>query len=236
MADSLSHSKQERIVVLDFLGAGGMEPVGQELAAEFRTALSKSARGFRVDDRSQLLEVLRENDLVPGNIRDSQAASWLLRQTGADTSILGNISAGIGGLRLSVTAHRVADSDSIVSFETSVPVTQDLKALEESEEDGFTSFARGGQNGYSSPQCIYCPRPNYSAEALKSRVEGDVVLQMTIGEEGAARDIRVKIPMPYGLTQQAIDAVKEWRLKPATGPDGKPAAVREEVDVAFEAW
>jgi hypothetical protein len=39
---------------------------------------------------------------------------------------------------------------------------------------------------------------------------------------------------PGGLTAQAIEAVKKWRLSPATGPDGKPAAVRQIIEVTFK--
>jgi hypothetical protein len=31
-----------------------------------------------------------------------------------------------------------------------------------------------------------------------------------------------------------VEAVRTWRLRPALGPDGKPAAVREIVEVAFQ--
>jgi outer membrane biosynthesis protein TonB len=36
-----------------------------------------------------------------------------------------------------------------------------------------------------------------------------------------------------GLTEMAIAAVQKWKFKPATGPDGKVAAVREIVTLSF---
>ena len=39
--------------------------------------------------------------------------------------------------------------------------------------------------------------------------------------------------LPFGLTEEAIETVKKWKLRPATGPDGKPAAVREEVELGI---
>jgi Gram-negative bacterial TonB protein C-terminal len=58
----------------------------------------------------------------------------------------------------------------------------------------------------------------------------------TIDTEGHPRDIRVKVGLPYGMTQQADEAVKEWRLKPAIGPDGKPAAFRATIEMAFRLY
>ena len=232
MAGALSHSKQKSVVVFDFLGPSTMDAVGEKLAVDFSEALAKSAHDFRVDDRSRLLEMLKEKSLVPGNIRDAHTALWLLRQFGSDTAILGTMSNGIGGLRLSIEAYRVSGSDSIMSLETSIPLTEDLKLLVRRDEASDPST----RTGYSGPSCIYCPRADYSDEASAHKVQGTLVLALTIDEEGHAKDISVKIPMPYGLTEQAIKAVKEWRLKPATGADGKPVAVRQEVEVTFELY
>lgn len=232
VAGALSHSKQKSVVVFDFFGPSTMDAVGEKLAVDFSAALAKSAHDFRVEDRSRLLEMLKKNGLVTGNIRDLHTALWLLRQSGSDTAILGTMSNGIGGLRLSVEAHRVSDSDSIVSFDTSIPLTEDLRSLVREDEESDRSM----KIGYSGPSCIYCPRATYSEEASEHKVQGTVVLDLTIDEAGQAKDISARIPMPYGLTEQAIKAIKEWRLKPATGADGKPVAVRQEAEVTFELY
>lgn len=234
MASALSHSKQKTVVVFDFFGADKPGAVGQKLADEFSVALAKSGHDFQVQDRSHVLEILRKNSLAPGSIRDSDTASWFLKETDADAVILGTMSNGLGGLGLSVEAYRVSDSYPIASFEASVPFTADLKALAgENEEEEFATLPRSGKNGYSTPTCIYCPSPEYSTEASKHGVKGTVVLEFTVDEEGHTKDIRVKLAMPYGLTQQAIQAAQTWRLKSATGPDGKPAEVRQEATVTF---
>jgi outer membrane biosynthesis protein TonB len=42
--------------------------------------------------------------------------------------------------------------------------------------------------------------------------------------------------LPCGLTAAAIEAVKKWKLAPAKGPDGKPAAVRQMIEVRFNLY
>src|SRR5580698_2930268 len=55
----------------------------------------------------------------------------------------------------------------------------------------------------------------------------------SVEEDGRARHIRIKKAMLGGLTETASGAVQKWRFKPARGPDGKAAAVREMVTVSF---
>jgi TonB family protein len=100
----------------------------------------------------------------------------------------------------------------------------------------------GGPHYYSSangkPLVTYfskfsSPQPDYTTDAAHHKLEGIVVLELTIDEDGQARDVRVKVGLPYGLTQQAIDTVTKWRFRPARDSDGKPAAVRQTVEVTF---
>jgi len=55
-----------------------------------------------------------------------------------------------------------------------------------------------------------------------------------VGVNGQADDIVIKKPLPDGLTETAIAAVKSWKFSPALGPDRKPAAVRQVIEVAFD--
>jgi TonB family protein len=98
------------------------------------------------------------------------------------------------------------------------------------------SLPMAGTMGYSTPTCVKCPTAKFSKEAVKHKYEGTVTLRITADENGHAKDIAVEKGQPFGLTEQAIAAVKKWRFKPATGPDGKPAAVRINVQVAFRLY
>jgi TonB family protein len=237
VAGSLSHSKQKTIVILDFVGPGEIAVLGQKLAADFREALIKSAHDFRVEDRSQLLELLQKNDLLPGSIRDRETADWYLRNSGADAAILGTLSNGSGGVKLSLQAFSLRESELFSGLETSIPLTYDLKGLlGQHEKDEFASLPKADENGYISPACIYCPIPPFTAEASRRKFAGTVVMQITIDENGHARDIRVESALPYGLTEQATEAVREWRFKPSTGPNGKPAAVRTRIQTTFHLY
>ena len=234
MADSLAQTKQKSVAVFAFVGPDDTEALGQKLAGDFQRALVKSASSFRVEDRSQLLEILGRTSALSASVDDADTASWFLRDSDVDTAILGTVSNQTGSLRVRVQAFRVRDAHLISEFATIVPLADDLKQLVgRTTGREFGNWARGGKNGYSSPGCVRCPRPQFAGRPLGRVVEGTVVLEISVDEEGRARHIRIKKAMLGGLTEMALAAVQKWRFKPATGPDGKVAAVREMVTVSF---
>jgi len=97
-------------------------------------------------------------------------------------------------------------------------------------------FPRAGENGYGSPDCIYCPPPQFSDEAVTAKYQGVVTLLVVITPDGRATDIHVAQSPGLGLEEKAIEAVRTWRFKPAVGPDGKPAAVRMPIEVTFRLY
>jgi TonB family protein len=234
MADSLAQTKQKSVAVFAFVGPDDPEALGQKLAGDFQVALEKSAHGFRVEDRSQLLEILGRTSALSASVDDADTAAWFLRDSDVDTAILGTVSNESGNLRVRVQAFRVRDAHLVAEFATFVQLADDLKQLVgRSAGREFANWPRGGKNGYSSPVCVSCPHPQYTGRPLGRVVEGTVQLDITVDENGRARHIRIKKAMLDGLTEMGVAAVQKWRFKPATGPDGKVAAVRELVTLNF---
>lgn len=58
--------------------------------------------------------------------------------------------------------------------------------------------------------------PVYTEEARQARVSGIVILEVVIDRTGIVKDIRVLKSLPFGLSEAASDAVKQWTFKPAT--------------------
>lgn len=101
-------------------------------------------------------------------------------------------------------------------------------------DTGLSSYPNAGTGGYSVPTCVYCPRADYTEAATSAKIEGVVELIVVVTADGGVSGISVAKGLPGGLTLQAIEAVRKWRLKPAIGPDGKPAAVRQIIEVSFQ--
>ncbi len=90
-----------------------------------------------------------------------------------------------------------------------------------------------GRGGYGRPIITYKPRPEWTEEARRNRIQGVVVLSATFGADGVVRNIRVIRGLGYGLDEKAIEAAKQIKFIPARGPDGRPASVRATINVEF---
>lgn len=90
--------------------------------------------------------------------------------------------------------------------------------------------------GANVPTCVSCPRPQYTKKARKDKVEGTVVLKVTITPDSRATYISVTKSLREDLDTQAIDAVAQWKFKPATAPDGQVVPVSCPVEVTLRLY
>lgn len=65
----------------------------------------------------------------------------------------------------------------------------------------------------------------YTDEARAAAVEGTVVLDLVVGEDGRPRQIKVIHGLPHGLTRAAVRALSRCRFTPGEH-DGHPVSVR----------
>lgn len=93
-----------------------------------------------------------------------------------------------------------------------------------------------GTGGYGYPACLYCPQAQYSDEAVKAKYQGTVEIIAIITPDGRATEIQILKGVGLGLDQKAIEAVRTWRFSPALGPNGKPAPVRQVIEVTFHLY
>ena len=95
---------------------------------------------------------------------------------------------------------------------------------------------RAGINGVGVPECIYCPPPLYSDDARKAKYQGTVTLLVTVTVDGRATNISVVKSPGMGLDEKAIEQVRTWRFRPATGPSGKIVPVIVPIEVTFRLY
>lgn len=69
--------------------------------------------------------------------------------------------------------------------------------------------------GFEPPQLVSRSPANYTAEASRSRIDGVVLLRVTVAADGSVRNPRVLKGLGYGLDEQAAKSVLQWRYKPA---------------------
>lgn len=88
-------------------------------------------------------------------------------------------------------------------------------------------------SGITPPDLLKEVRPEFTEEARRQGIEGDVVLEIVVRADGTVGEVRVVQGLGGGLNRNAIQAVKQWRFSPARR-HGTPVDVMVEVAVAFK--
>lgn len=87
--------------------------------------------------------------------------------------------------------------------------------------------------GITPPGLIREVKPDYTEEARRRNLAGDVVLEIVVRRDGSVGEVRLLQGLGAGLDQRAVDAVKQWRFSPARRY-GSPVDVIVEVAVEFK--
>jgi TonB family protein len=88
-------------------------------------------------------------------------------------------------------------------------------------------------SGITAPGLVREVKPDYTEEARRRGVEGDVILEIVVRSDGSVGDIKVLQGLGAGLDRRAADAVRQWRFSPARRL-GTPVDVIVEVAVEFK--
>jgi TonB family protein len=83
-----------------------------------------------------------------------------------------------------------------------------------------------------APVLLSKTEPQYTADARLAKYQGKVTLYIEVGADGTPHNIQVVRGLGLGLDQRAIDALSQWRFKPATRA-GQPVPVQATVEVNF---
>jgi periplasmic protein TonB len=89
--------------------------------------------------------------------------------------------------------------------------------------------------GVSAPQLIFAPDPEFSDEARRAKFQGVCVVSLVVDSQGHPQQVQVVRHLGMGLDQKAVDAVKQYRFKPAT-LQGKPVPVEVNIEVTFRIY
>ena len=88
-------------------------------------------------------------------------------------------------------------------------------------------------SGITPPQLLREVKPDYTEDARRRGIEGDVVLEIVVRSDGSVGDVKVRQGLGGGLDRRAVDAVRQWKFSPAKRY-GTPVDVLVEVAVEFK--
>jgi protein TonB len=89
--------------------------------------------------------------------------------------------------------------------------------------------------GVSAPQVIFSVDPEFSDEARRAKYQGICVVSVIVDAQGNPQRVRVVRPLGMGLDEKAVDAVKQYKFKPAYY-QGHPVAVEVNIEVNFRIY
>lgn len=108
---------------------------------------------------------------------------------------------------------------------TPVPGNDALKRADE------VSFKAGGG---VPPVLLYSVKPEFTEPARKKHISGDVLITLLVNKEGRPLDVRVLKGLGLGLDEKAVEAVRQYRFKPATDAGGTAVERPMTVHVNFQ--
>jgi len=90
-------------------------------------------------------------------------------------------------------------------------------------------------DGIQMPTLEYEVKPKYTPEAMQAHIQGSIWLSVVVLETGNVGDVTItqSLDKEYGLDDEAVKTVKQWRFKPGM-KDGNPVAVRVEIEMTFK--
>ena len=87
--------------------------------------------------------------------------------------------------------------------------------------------------GIVQPRPLHQVRPKYTAEALRAKIQGTVLVEAMVLPDGTVGDVRItrSLDPVLGLDEEAINTARQWLFEPGTR-FGEPAAIL--VDLSFD--
>jgi TonB family protein len=89
--------------------------------------------------------------------------------------------------------------------------------------------------GVSAPSLVFSTDPEYTEKARRAKYQGVCVVALIVDEQGNPQRVQVVRHLGMGLDKKAVEAVRQYRFKPAM-LRGEPVAVTVNIEVNFKIY
>ena len=115
-----------------------------------------------------------------------------------------------------VTSYAQESKGSLGKVGSSVITSQTTKDVASPTPPASPDYASYNKNPtFKRPRILAKPDAEYTEEARRNSVRGQVLLRVLLAETGEVTRIRVVQGLPFGLTERAIAAARELKFEPA---------------------
>ncbi len=111
-----------------------------------------------------------------------------------------------------------------VDVKSAVPFIQESQELDKGTKD------------ITKPEILTKVNPVYPEDAKKEGVMGDIKLDAVVDETGKVQDVvkQADQVVDERLVKAAMEALKQWKFKPAMNKQGKPVSVKTTITIRFK--
>jgi TonB family protein len=88
----------------------------------------------------------------------------------------------------------------------------------------------------AAPTILHSVDPEFSDEARRAKYQGICVVSLIVDAQGNPQDIRVARVLGMGLDEKAVEAVKQFKFRPAMKDGKTPVAVRMSIEINFHLY
>ena len=220
---------RERLLALPQWDRQGKLPLSHsaaiKLAETYATSQNPKVKGWQV-----VTTELRPVGGGRGSATGSPSSWWYRIQLAPEAGVPEALFPGIAGDAQRVTVVVMLDGSIVTPTVASAsPVVTPRTAPGTSDV-----YLPLPGSGVVAPRAQNSPRPSYSDEAKRRRIQGRVLLQCVVDTDGRCQNITItrSLDSQYGLDEQAIKAAREYRFTPGTF-NGKPAKVQIMLEFEF---
>jgi TonB family protein len=99
---------------------------------------------------------------------------------------------------------------------------------------GFGGGAYRPGSGIELPRLLREVKPQYTADAMRAKIQGTAVLDCVVTAEGTVGECQIvrSLDSSFGLDQKAVEAAKQWRFVPGKRM-GQPVPVLVTIELTF---
>jgi periplasmic protein TonB len=89
-------------------------------------------------------------------------------------------------------------------------------------------------SGVNLPRVTKEVKPQYTAAAMRAKIQGAVLIECVVNKDGTVSNVRVirSLDTTYGLDEEAITAANSWLFEPGTR-NGEPVPVLISIELTF---
>jgi TonB family protein len=195
----------------------------QRAARELEQQMKVAPKSQKAEIENRLRELQRALELHERTLQQADEQKQRLAQTKFAQERLAQILRDYPGdeARLKEAREKIAEMER---------QTPDLEARRREVQQSVDETQKSESD--RKAKLIYKIEPEYTAEARAKKIEGSVLLGVTIGHTGLPENIQVKRSLEPSLDQAAVEAVRKWRFLPAL-KDGQPVSMVVTIEVNF---